>query len=171
MHPIRWKLTFPAVVFSVMQALSAEGPGLQTWPVDPLIKVFPDARPGPAGAATAEVARGEHASLQFVVYSEHPITGLRVELAELRSARQAATLSPRAPRFVGVCAGGSSHAEALDRPATPSACRLSGPAAGDRGVGCPGRPRPGGLDHGAGAHERVAGAVSWHGRGHRHDWR
>lgn len=35
--------------------------------MDPLVKVFPDARPDAAGEASAEVARGEHASLQFVV--------------------------------------------------------------------------------------------------------
>ena len=112
----------PALAFSVMQASSADAPNLQIWPVDPLIKVFPDARPGPVGAATAEVARGEHASLQFVVYSEHAISGARVELAELRSARHAATLSPRAPRFVGYVP--------VDRPTQkPSADQLRPPPA------------------------------------------
>jgi hypothetical protein len=92
-----------SVLLLLCGLLTAAGrqPGLQVWPVDPLIKVFPDATPGPAGEAQAEVARGECASLQVVVRAETAIKGLRAEVSGLDRRLAKGTLAPRAPRFVG----------------------------------------------------------------------
>lgn len=73
---------------------------LIAWPVDPLIKVFRDAGPQ-RGKALAEVARGEHASLQVVVRSESPITNLRAEIIGFKRRWGKETIAPLAPRFVG----------------------------------------------------------------------
>jgi len=82
-------------------ALAKEATMVQIWPVDPLVKVFRDARPDGNGEALAEVARGEHASLQIVVRSEAALTNLRAALPPLSLDGGAATLEARVPRFVG----------------------------------------------------------------------
>jgi uncharacterized protein (DUF302 family) len=76
---------------------------LEVWPVDPLIKVFRDAAPTDAGAAaTAEVARGEHATLQAVIRSESAVVNLRAVAGPLAlDGNESAVLTPRPPRFVG----------------------------------------------------------------------
>lgn len=79
----------------------ADEAAMSVWPVDPLAKVFRDDVPGAPGAAFAEVARGEHASLQFVVRSEAAITGLRVELTPLNHETLSAALQPQPSRFAG----------------------------------------------------------------------
>jgi hypothetical protein len=63
----------------------AAGSALTVWTVDPLVKVFRDAQPGEAKEAVAEVARGEHASLQIVVRSEQAIKGLTAHVGALTS--------------------------------------------------------------------------------------
>jgi len=88
-------------VLSTVLAAGAEQAKLQTWPVDPLIKVFTDATPGPAVAAQAEVARGEHASLQVVVRADVHIRGLRARASALEGTLAKGILTPRPPRFVG----------------------------------------------------------------------
>ena len=70
------------------------------WPVDPLTKVFRDALPKPKAAAHADVARGEHATLQVVVRTDAPLTGLRATLTPL--ANEAGDVITRHQiRFVG----------------------------------------------------------------------
>lgn len=74
---------------------------LQLWSVDPLVKVFRDAVPDDRAPPPAEVARGEHASLQVVIRADAPISQLRASVSAFRQASGAAELTPRAPRFVG----------------------------------------------------------------------
>jgi len=52
------------------------------WPVDPLVKVFRDAKPPetPPGAAEVLAARNEYESAQFVLRSTAPLTGLRARV-------------------------------------------------------------------------------------------
>ena len=105
-------------------AIGAAAPtdSVHVWPVDPLIKVFFDAAPGEPGVASAEVARGEHASIQIAVRSEAPIAGLKLEVPVLRRADGAGELTSRAPRFVGYVP--------VDRPTqTPSKDQLRRPPA------------------------------------------
>ena len=82
-------------------AADAGPPGLQCWPVDALVKVFPDAPPRPAAPAQLEVARGEHASLQVVVRAESGVRGLRAATSGLKRRWAPGTLTARPPRFVG----------------------------------------------------------------------
>jgi len=82
-------------------AFAAADTAMQVWPADPLTKVFRDAVPEAPAAARADVARGEHASLQFVVRASEAIAGLRVEIAPFMHESGAGALQPRAPRFVG----------------------------------------------------------------------
>jgi len=58
------------------------------WPVDPLIKVFRDAKPPRQAPAAPEAvaARNEHESLQFVLRSTVALTNLRARVAGLRTA-------------------------------------------------------------------------------------
>ena len=64
----------------------AAKPVLEIWAVDPLIKVFPDDPPRTDAPALAEVARGEHATLQV----EHAHDGLlQIENSQQRSAAAA----------------------------------------------------------------------------------
>jgi hypothetical protein len=74
---------------------------LQVWPVDPLVKVFRDAPPDSPGPATAEVARGELATLQVVLRAEIPVAKLRARVSPFKRAWAAGTLIPQTPRFVG----------------------------------------------------------------------
>ncbi|MBN1345161.1 MAG: DUF4091 domain-containing protein [Phycisphaerae bacterium] len=83
-------------------ASSAQEPQmLEIWPVDPLVKVFRDATPDKAPELVAEVARGEHASLQIVVRSKSDVAKLTATLAPLTLQGGNAVLQPRPPRFVG----------------------------------------------------------------------
>ncbi len=82
-------------------AVGGENAVLATWSVDPLVKVFRDAKPV-AGEAIAEVARGEHATWQIVVRSAKPIEGLRAEIDQLTlEADKGTTLRGAIVRFVG----------------------------------------------------------------------
>ena len=71
------------------------------WPVDPLVKVFRDAKPGQPGPARDEVARGETATLQVVVRSPLPVTSLRARLSALSWGLASDTLMPEPARWVG----------------------------------------------------------------------
>lgn len=107
---------------SSAQAIASASPAVVVWPVDPLIKVFPDVPNGPAAAARAEVARGEHASLQIVVRSDAELQSLRAEVEPLSAAENKTQLSPRPARFVGYVP--------VDRPTqTPSQDQLRTPPA------------------------------------------
>ncbi len=79
---------------------AAEEPALQIWAVDPLVKVFPDS-PAAPGEATADVARGEHASLQAVVRCPALLRGVKAEVADLAMEGGTGALKPRTARFVG----------------------------------------------------------------------
>ena len=95
---------------------------LQIWPVDSLVKVFRDAKPGAFGPARQEVARGETASLQVVVQADAPIEQLSASVSPLRVALTGAALTARKPRFVGYVP--------VDRPTqTPSRDQLRKPPA------------------------------------------
>ena len=74
--------------------------GLAVWAVDPLVKVFQDAAPA-KGKAVAEVARGEHATLQIVVRSAEGVDGLRASVAPLERKGGEAALEVESVRFVG----------------------------------------------------------------------
>jgi len=93
-------LSMCPLLLSVFPAVAGD-PELQVWPVDALIKVFPDARPEDAMPVQVEVARGEHASLQAVVRADSAIQGLRAQVSELRRKWAPGVLMPRPPRFVG----------------------------------------------------------------------
>ncbi|MHC1768554.1 MAG: glycoside hydrolase domain-containing protein [Verrucomicrobiia bacterium] len=79
---------------------AAEASSLRAWPVDPLIKVFPDAERGTPGIAMADVARGEHATFQIVVRSEEALR-LQAQASSFTREGGSETLVPRQPRFVG----------------------------------------------------------------------
>ncbi len=83
------------------RALNAAVGGVQVWPVDPLVKVFRDARPARPGEAIAEVARGEHASLQVVVRADADTKGLRAKLSPVVLEGGDASLTSVTIRFVG----------------------------------------------------------------------
>lgn len=82
-------------------AFAADAPSMAIWAVDPLVKVFPDSTPL-AGEASAEVARGENASLQVAIRCPVQMKSLKAELAPLKCEGDSAkTLAPRPVRFVG----------------------------------------------------------------------
>jgi len=69
-------------------AAGEKGTGVQVWAADPLIKIFRDAKPGETlEEAVAEVARGEHATLQVIARSDAAIEGLTATLGPLRLER------------------------------------------------------------------------------------
>lgn len=84
-----------------LSSLSSYGASFKIWPVDPLEKVFRDARPQEPAPAEADAARGEHATYQIVVLASVPVTGLRAETPVLRRRDGAETLAAAAPRFAG----------------------------------------------------------------------
>lgn len=79
----------------------AEGEALSVWAVDPLVKVFQDAQRESGAGALAEVARGEHASLQVVVHSDTVLKGLKAHAGDFRKDGGESVLKPVSPRFVG----------------------------------------------------------------------
>lgn len=90
-----------AVVCTAMLTPSARAADMQVWPVDAMLKVFRDAKPAEAIEAVAEVARGEHASLQVVVRSDGAVNKLRAQLSPLTLEGADTKLVGRTPRFVG----------------------------------------------------------------------
>lgn len=86
----------------VSTAMAKEDRILKVWVVDPLVKVFRDSEPMETDKALAEVARGEHATLQIVVRCAKPIQGLRAKAGPLAlesNAKQ--VLESASVRFVG----------------------------------------------------------------------
>lgn len=86
--------------------LRAAGPQteVQLWPVDALVKVFPDdVAPAPVGGQPTrlEVAAGETASLQFVLRASRSLTNVRATLAPFVSTKGKGRLEPRPVRQVG----------------------------------------------------------------------
>ena len=121
---MRHVIAVPVVLLCAFatQAFAKEAVMLQVWSVDPLIKIFQDARPARYTCATAEVARGEHASFQVVVRSDTAVADLTAQASPLSLRRGKAELKPRAPRFVGYVP--------VDRPTqTPSRDQLRKPPA------------------------------------------
>ena len=82
-------------------------PKLEIWAVDPLEKVFGDSEPSGSTTARIDVARGEVATLQFVIRSSEPIRGLNARLKSLpfvlhqEGEPRPPDLKPERPRFVG----------------------------------------------------------------------
>jgi len=75
---------------------------IEIWAVDPLVKVFRDAAPSESKEALAEVARGEHATLQVVVRADAGLEDLRAVATDLQLENDATVvLKPRPSRFVG----------------------------------------------------------------------
>ncbi len=69
-------------------AAGEKGTGIQVWAADPLIKIFRDAKPGETlEEAVAEVARGEHATLQVIARSDAAIEGVTASLGPFRLER------------------------------------------------------------------------------------
>ena len=67
-----------------------------------MVKVFRDAKPADSTQAIAEVARGEHATLQIVVRSDEPIKHLHVEVGPLvLQTDESRLLNQALVRFVG----------------------------------------------------------------------
>ncbi len=79
---------------------SAATEPMAVWLVDPLVKVFADARPDGAPAAPMEAARGEQATFQVVIRAEQPLREVRVAVDALAT-ESGAALTARAPRAVG----------------------------------------------------------------------
>lgn len=96
-----WSFFLLFCVAWALRAVASETPAIQVWPVDPLVKVFPDDPAGAEGAARAEVARGEHASLQVVVRADKPIRSLRAAIGSLDASQGSGRLAPMPARFVG----------------------------------------------------------------------
>jgi len=82
-------------------AAAPDAPVVHHWPVDCLVKVFPDDVPTGNGPARADVARGEHASLQVVMRADVPLRSVSAEASLLEAAGIDARLAPRGARFVG----------------------------------------------------------------------
>lgn len=79
-----------------------EKPALAVWPVDPLVKVFPDAVAEKGGEAPCEVARGESAVFQVVVRSSGTVKGLRAKMEALKlEGAEGRALPVASIRFVG----------------------------------------------------------------------
>ncbi|MCP4642160.1 MAG: DUF4091 domain-containing protein [bacterium] len=89
-----------AILAGLALTAVADGP-LEVWTVDPIVKVFQDAKPTRTKEAFVEVARGEYASIQVVVRSGKAITGLTSSVDPLTLEGGGATLTPHDPRFVG----------------------------------------------------------------------
>jgi len=94
-------LSAVALFAAASPSLAAEPTMFEVWSADPLVKVFRDAAPSDASDVVAEVARGEHASLQVVVRCKAAITGLRADVPPMFLQGGKVTLTPRPPRFVG----------------------------------------------------------------------
>ena len=76
---------FTATAVALMAAAPmAIGAPLEVWAADPLVKVFQDAKPATDTEAHADVARGEHASLQVVVRSDAEIKALTARVTPLK---------------------------------------------------------------------------------------
>jgi hypothetical protein len=83
-------------------SMAADERAIEMWSVDPLVKVFRDALPDVGGQAVAEVARGEHATLQMVVRSASPLKDLQADCSPLKPDGTAGpALRPSSVRFVG----------------------------------------------------------------------
>jgi len=94
---------------------------MDIWAVDPLVKVFPDMPAARRTRATADVARGEHASFQVVVRCAEPIEKLSAQAGPFTK-RGGDAIEPRPARFVGYVF--------VDRPTqSPSKDRLRTPPA------------------------------------------
>ncbi len=79
-------MRLPALAFSALfgasLAIAAAVPALTVWPVDSLVKVFPDDAPGRSRAPQQVwlVARNGHASIQFALRPEAAVNGLEVKV-------------------------------------------------------------------------------------------
>ena len=87
-----------AMTFTWCACANADA-ALRVWPVDPLVKVFRDAKPQRAHKSSMDAARGEYASFQIVVRSDAPIVRLRGSISPFTNGDR--TILPRPVRYVG----------------------------------------------------------------------
>lgn len=95
---MRNSLLFPFFLLSLLLWGCQSDPSVQFETVDPLVKVFPESNYFAPMEAHADVARGEHASFQFVVRANADIKELKIELSPLTDGE--ATLSESKTGFV-----------------------------------------------------------------------
>jgi hypothetical protein len=74
---------------------------VQTWQVDPLVKVFPDSRPDVQPALTCEVAKGETATWQIALRCDLPAEALDADVSAFALRGGDAHLAGARVRFVG----------------------------------------------------------------------
>ncbi len=88
--------------FVISQGWAIAVPKLDVWAVDPLIQVFPDTSPM-TDEAVADVACGEHATLQVVVRCSILSKELKAKVAPFAQGGSGSekVLNPLPPRFVG----------------------------------------------------------------------
>ena len=101
MHGKMMVILFLTALLPVAGGMPAVASDWAVWAVDPLVKVFQDATPATGQTALAEVARGEHASLQVVLRSEAALKDLKAHVSDFRMEGGGGALKPIAPRFVG----------------------------------------------------------------------
>ncbi len=90
---------FVVALAAVLAAYADGGNAIRVWPVDPLVKVFRDAKPARPQEARMDAARGEYASFQVVVRADKPVAGLRAAVTPFVKGDD--SFSARLPRFVG----------------------------------------------------------------------
>jgi len=124
MHKLRpsatMLLTLAGVAGTIIlgaHAFAAPFPKLKVEPVDPLVKVFRDEKPPVAKSASADAARGEHASFQLVVNAPRvDVTDLRCELTPLTTTAGKTLPGASRVRLVGyIGSSESSKAPASDQ--------------------------------------------------------
>ena len=133
--------TVALILLVAMGALPSEAAPcpVKAWPVDPLIKVFRDAKPTKEWRYQPQVAAGEHATFQVVIRAEDPIEGLQAQCDPFRGAGSA--IPPLPPRFVGyVPVDRPTQMASKDQPVPGAASALTRASTGAwRDRGCRGR--------------------------------
>lgn len=92
-------MRYPILAMALLVGAQAHAGDLRVWPVDPLVKVFRDAKPERAKKASMDAARGEYASFQVVVRADQSITHLRAAVSPFAMGDH--SFAARHPRFVG----------------------------------------------------------------------
>lgn len=97
------KIVYTLSATAILLSFSSLAPGaeLQLWSVDPLVKVFRDAEPQPAGTAVDHVARGEYGEFQIVVRSDTSLDTLSASVTDFSNAVSGTTIPGASVRFVG----------------------------------------------------------------------
>ena len=101
-----WLLAAGAVAQAIVPSKVASGKPaevirVQTWEVDPLVKLFPDSVLGGQPPAVCEVARGETATWQIALRCDMPVTDLQAAVSPFAHRSGDDRLSGARVRFVG----------------------------------------------------------------------